>query len=223
MRLLIAVLLVIAVVWGWTFLRHRALEHDLAAVASELAGRPVGVQCQGFFSELLDIQNRSGEVQFPNGRAPEDTFLTRGVCGRLRDFMHSDSHHELDCLRTVDWSRPTSPFEGCENGARSTAEAINTLAHESMHLRGFTDEAQAQCYAIQLDAWTVERLGGTAAEGADVAALVLALQSYVPDEYRSSECRAGGALDLWPRSAAFPTEQPPTLPAPELVGPAVRR
>jgi hypothetical protein len=220
-RFLIAVLLVVAVAWGWTHLRHRAMERDLAAVASELAGRPVGVDCQGFFSELLDIQNRAGEVQFPNGRAPEQTFLTRSVCGRLRDFMHSGSHDELDCLRSVDWSRGTpSPDDECARGARSTAEAVNTLAHESMHLRGFTNEAQAQCYAIQLDAWTVVRLGGTAAEGADVASLVLALQPYVPDEYRSSDCRSGGSLDLWPKTAAFPSEDPPQLPPRTLVGPA---
>src|SRR3954469_1277805 len=146
MRVLIAVLLVIAVAWGWSHLRHRAMEHDFAAVASELAGRPVGARCQGFFSELLDIQNRAGEVQFPNGRAPEETFLTRAVCGRLRDFLYSGSHHVLDCLRGVDWSRGApSPFDGCARSARSTAEAINTLTHESMHLRGFTSEAQTQC------------------------------------------------------------------------------
>jgi hypothetical protein len=65
------------------------------------------------------------------------------------------------------------------------------------------------------------RLGGTPVEGADVASLVLALQPYVPDEYRSSDCRAGGALDLWPETPAFPTEDAPTLPAADLVGPAV--
>ena len=221
MRVLLAVLLVAVVAWGWSHLRHRAMEHDLAAVASELAGRPVGVRCQGFLSEMLDIQNRAGEVQFPNGRAPEETFLTRGVCGRLRGFMHSGSHHELECLRGVDWSRTPSPYDDCARRARGTAEAINTLAHESMHLRGFVDEAQAQCYAIQLDAWTTVRLGGTPVEGADVAALALALQPYVPPEYQSAECRAGGSLDLWPETNAFPTEEPPRLPGADLVGPAM--
>jgi hypothetical protein len=43
-----------------------------------------------------------------------------------------------------------------------------------MHLRGWTSEATAQCYAIQLDAWTVEQLGSTADEGRAVAAATFA-------------------------------------------------
>jgi len=89
-----------------------------------------------------------------------------------------------------------------------------------MHLRGFVDEAQAQCYAIQADAWTVMRFAGTAAEGAAAAAYVLALQPLLPSEYQSSACRAGGSLDLWPATPAFPTEAPPQLPPASLVGPA---
>jgi len=144
------------------------------------------------------------------------------VCSRLRDFLQAGSHGELDCLRSFD-SRGTSPLDDCARRAHGTAEAINTLVHESMHLRGFVNEAQAQCYAIQLDGWTVVRLGGSPVAGADVASLVLALQPYVPDEYRSSDCRAGGALDLWPETPAFPTEDAPRLPAADLVGPAVPR
>ena len=56
------------------------------------------------------------------------------------------------------------------------------------------------------------RLGGTPAEGAAVSSLVLAQQAYMPSEYQSSECRAGGSLDLHPETAAFPTETPPQLP-----------
>jgi hypothetical protein len=81
-----------------------------------------------------------------------------------------------------------------------------------MHLRGITAEAQAQCYAIQADAWTVQRLGGTAAEGEAVANYVLALQPALPSEYQSGECRASGALDVAPATGAFPTEVPATVP-----------
>jgi hypothetical protein len=81
-----------------------------------------------------------------------------------------------------------------------------------MHLRGITSEAQAQCYAIQGDAWTVVRLGGTPAEGAAAASYVLALQPGLSSEYQSSGCRAGGTLDLTPGTPAFPSESPPTVP-----------
>ena len=103
---------------------------------------------------------------------------------------------------------------------RGDAEAVNTLVHESMHLRGFVSESQAQCYAIQEDAWAVVRLGGTEAEGDAVANLVLALQPGLADEYQSSDCRAAGSLDLHPETAAWPSESPPVLPPASLVGPA---
>ena len=62
--------------------------------------------------------------------------------------------------------------------------------------------------------------GGTAAEGAAAAAYVLALQRLLPCEYQSGACRAGGSLDLWPGTPAFPTETPSELPPASLVGSA---
>jgi hypothetical protein len=173
------------------------------------------VTCQGFWGALVDINGRSGEVQFPVGHPPDHMFLTRGVCGRLNAFMGASAHHDLDCLIAIDWSHwsiDTGYNGDCERHARPDAEAINTLAHESMHLRGITSEAQAQCYAIQGDAWTVVRLGGTAAEGQAVANYVLALQPALSSEYQSGEWGAGGSLDLTPQTPAFPSESPATVP-----------
>jgi hypothetical protein len=219
----VAIVLVLAG-WGWSRYDRAANERALAAVASELAGRQVGVECQGFWSELVDIRARSGDVPFPGGRPPDHTYLTRKVCKALKSFRGSSSHRELACLADVDWSRWSfaADFRGaCADGARETAEAINTLTHEAMHLRGFVGEAQAQCYAIQHDAWTVVRLGGTPAEGAALARFVLALQPGLPGEYQSSECRAGGSLDLHPETPAFPSEGAPVLPPASLRGPAL--
>ena len=94
----------------------------------------------------------------------------------------------------------------CARRAQRAVDAITTLTHESMHLRGWLGEAEAQCYAIQEDPWTVVRLGGTEAEGAAVAQLVLAEQPAMPSDYQSGDCRAGGALDLHPETPAFPAE-----------------
>ena len=99
-------------------------------------------------------------------------------------------------------------------------QAVTTLAHESMHLRGFVDEAQAQCYALQEVAWTVLRLGGTRDEGVAAARLAVALQAAMPAEYRSDACRGGGSLDLHPDTQEFPTEDVPGLPSAGLWGPA---
>jgi hypothetical protein len=222
-KLAAVLVLAVAGIWAWTFHRQNQNEHALAAVASDLAGRHVGVECQGFFAELVDIGARDGEVQFPQGRAPDHTFLTRRTCKTLERFRKG-SRGRLDCLTTVDWARwrfDTDYGSPCSQRARGTAEAINTLAHESMHLRGFVDEGQTQCYGIQEDAWTVVRLGGTPEQGAAVASFVLALQPGMPSEYQSSECRAGGGLDLHPETAVFPAEAVPALPPAELRGPAL--
>ena len=213
-----------AVVWLWVRHGRVANEHALGAVATELAGRPVAVRCQGFWSELLDINNRAGEVQFPDGHPANDTYLTRATCGALKRFRTASDHGELDCLQSVDWSRWTVPVDfhsPCSDRVRPAAEALLTLTHESMHLRGWADEAQAQCYAIQVVPWTVVRLGGTAAEGASVADFILALQAAMPTEYRSQACGAGGGLDLFPATPSFPAESPPQLPPPKLYGPAL--
>jgi hypothetical protein len=188
-RWLLVLVALVVVGWAWMHHEHAANEHALAAVASEIAGRRVGVHCQGFFAALVDINDRTGEVRFPPGRPPDHMFLTRGTCGALKRFR--TGHRRLTL---------------------GAAEAINTLTHEAFHLRGITDEAATQCYAIQTDGWTVVRLGGTPEEGAAVASLVLAEQPNMPSEYQSSECRAGGSLDLHPETAAFPTETPPSLP-----------
>ena len=223
MKILAAVAIIVIGVWLWTGHTNAQNEHRLGTVASELAGRSVGVRCQGFWAALLDIQSRSGEVDFPEGRAPDHMFLTHGVCGRLRSFMGSHRHRNLDCLSAIDWSRFSFTVDydaPCVRGVREDAEAVNTLAHESMHLRGFVSESQAQCYAIQEDAWTVVRMGGTEQQGDAVAELMLALQPGVPDEYQSSDCRTGGSLDLNPGTSAFPSESPPAPPAASLRGPA---
>lgn len=215
MKTLAAIAAVIVIVWAWTHHQRVTTEHRLASVASQVAGRRVGVRCQGFWAAMLDIGERSGEVDFPPDRPPDHMFLVRGVCSRLRHFMGSGSHRNLDCLSAIDWRTWSveTGFNGpCERRARGDAEAINTLVHESMHLRGITSEAQAQCYAIQADAWAVARLGGTEAQGDAVASFVLALQPALPGEYQSGECRAGGALDLTPQTAAFPSETPASIP-----------
>jgi hypothetical protein len=183
--------------WLWTNYQRHSTEHRLGTIASQLAGRRVGVRCQGFWAAMLDINDRKGEVDFAQGRTPNHMFLTRDVCGRLRRFDAGRARSELDCLATIDWSRwsPEVGFDGaCERRARGDVQAINTLTHEAMHLRGFVGEAQAQCYAIQEDAWTVMRFGGTAVEGAAAAAFTLALQPFaafrVPVERLPSPRRA---------------------------------
>ena len=200
LKFTLAVGLLVVSAWAWTRHERIANEKAIAIVASELAGRPVRVSCQGFWSELLDIANRSGEVQFTDGRPADDTYLTRRVCRQLEEFGAG----ELECLTRRGAALVAA--EECADRVRLVAEAITTLAHESMHLRGWIDEAQTQCYAIQGLGWVVVRLGGTPEEGVALGSFVLGEQPRLPSAYRSGECRAGGALDLVPSTAEFPAE-----------------
>ena len=80
-----------------------------------------------------------------------------------------------------------------------------TLAHESMHMRGFLNEATAECYAEQLVASTAHKLGASWAYGQRLEALSWE-QIYPnhPSQYLSDECRDGGTLDLNAKSHVFP-------------------
>jgi hypothetical protein len=213
-KLLVVFVLVVLTGGGWAVEKHSraGTEQALSSVATELAGRPVRVECQSFWKSLVDVDSRLGDVPFPNGRAASYTHITRGMCGQLARFRSAPRHPALECLARFDWSR----FHGddpaalaCSEQANDMAEALMTLAHESMHLRGWADEATAQCYGLQELALAIERLGGSQAEGTAVADYMLSLQQWVPDEYQSGECAPSRSLDLHAETRAFPTESAP--------------
>jgi hypothetical protein len=184
-RTLAIVVLVGVGLWLWTNHARSVTERELATVASSLAGRHVGVHCQGFWAAMLDIGNREGEVDFPaDGTPPDHMFLTRDTCKRLRNF----DAHKLDCLTAIDWTQWSIERDynaPCERRTRRNVQAINTLTHEAMHLRGTINEAAAQCAALQHDASTVIQFGGTQAEGQAAAKYMLALMPLLPSEYQS--------------------------------------
>lgn len=99
------------------------------------------------------------------------------------------------------------------------AEALLSLAHESVHLRDLAEgqpierdravsEARAECHGIQLVARVAEAFGAGADDAAGVAhwlarELYPTLEAGSP-EYWSPECRSGGALDLTPAEDNWP-------------------
>ena len=90
----------------------------------------------------------------------------------------------------------------------STAEALQTLAHESIHLKGDAVEAEAECYGMQAVATVAQQLGDTADDGRAIAQYYATLlypqrQTQSP-AYWSPECRPGGALDLTPNDGLWP-------------------
>ena len=73
----------------------------LAAVASQLAGRKVGVHCPSFLSSLVDTGGEAGRVRFDeSGRAADYTDLSPQTCKELRhldriDFSCVDNDYEV--------------------------------------------------------------------------------------------------------------------------------
>jgi hypothetical protein len=195
MRLLAALLLVVGALAAVGFARHedRIRQQDqLAEVASALAGRDVGVHCPSFLRGLLDTHGEAGRVQFDeSGRPADHTDLSPETCKALRH------------LDRVDFT--CTARRSCGYRQFRAAWAAHTLAHESFHLRGYSDEGVTECYALQNTAFVAERLGVPS----DVARQV---QKWVyergyqnaPQDYRSSKCYDGGPLDLRRDTNVFP-------------------
>jgi hypothetical protein len=188
-----AVLLVLVgaiVAVGFAKHEDRVREQEtLARIASELAGRPVGVRCPNFLRGLVDVRGEAGRVKFDDeGRPANHTDLSPDTCRSLRRLPHLD----LSCLAS----------QSCGYKEFQAGWAAHTLAHEAFHMRGFADEGIAECYALQNTAFVATRLGVD-----EVSAR--ALQQWVyekgypnePDEYRSRDCYRGGRLDLTPGTA----------------------
>ena len=111
----------------------------------------------------------------------------------------------------IDWrSSDPLPFDSpCYAHAADTIYAVLILAHESYHTAGVTDEAATNCFAIQAMAWTATQLGapagrGGAARPGDGGARARGRRA----GYATTECHAGGRLDLHPETPEFPTEHP---------------
>jgi hypothetical protein len=197
-KLLLLVPIVAVVVYVFVD-RQEAAAHEarLAAIASEIAGRPVEVRCQGRFSAAFDVTAESGTVQFDaEGRPADWTDLKRGICASLKRF-ESDHHQEkFGCVH--------DPL-ACDRDVLKSIHALDTLAHEAWHLAGHADEATAECYSLQRVAFVAAALGAPPEQGDALArAAFTVLYPQMPEAYRSGECRDGGSLDLSPESSIFP-------------------
>ena len=211
MRVLLSIAVVPVLLFGWLTWSERSFEHRLQPIASEIAGRETGVDCQSFLGSLVDVQSREGEVRFDaSGRPEPRIFLTRSTCKRLKSFAGHERHRELACLAGIDWRSPdplrfSSP---CYEEAAETIYAVLILAHESYHVRGVVDEATANCDAIQTMAWTAHELGAAEDEAELVARAMEALEPRQDPPYSTTRCHAALSLDLHPETPDFPTEHP---------------
>ena len=198
MRILLVLGLVVAALVYWEARRELGLDHRLSAIAGEVAGRPVHVDCPGFVRGLVDISGNGGEVMFgPDGKPGNTAHLETSVCGDLAGYGKTRKRSEFACVRGS---------AACSNRVERAVYAALILSHESQHLRGIRDEGTAQCYAIQMLPLVAERLGSPPEEAKAIAAHYLAVdQPLMSGEYvLPPGCVNGGSLDLNPQSSSWP-------------------
>jgi hypothetical protein len=190
------VVLVPCTLWVADWHDRRVNEHRLAAIASGIAGRDVDVKCPGWIASI-GPDTVAGDVQIDaEGRPADETTLRKQPCAELDALAEGRRADQLACVE-----RSTS----CGDDAQWLADAVDTITHESFHLKGIANEAATECYAMQTMAGTATQLGATEAQGRALATLHYET-SYplMPDQYRSTACAGGGALDLHSRDPRFP-------------------
>jgi len=84
------------------------------------------------------------------------------------------------------------------------ANAVDTLAHESNHARGVSNEARTECEAIQQVPEVARMLGLPRSVGRAMARRLWADYKYEPKGYSTPECHAGSRLDLHLPSTVWP-------------------
>lgn len=180
----IPLLLVPGLVLGVSEMRFRQDVAAFSDVASEIAGRPVIMQCQRLASALVDATSELGYVEFDaQGRPGDVGMLERDACEDLRTYIHSDMQTpSLDQIL-----------------------AVNVLSHESHHLAGDLNEARTECSSIQHLTDVAQWLGATPSEATALAArYVSEIYPRLPSNYISAECVPEGTWDLTPGDGIWP-------------------
>ena len=194
----VAILVLTAGWWVAQRVDRRANEHRLARIASEIAGREVGVRCPGLLARIgSEVDTTAGVVEVDaNRRVADDTGLSQATCVELAALAESRRKAELACVE-----RSSS----CGEDAQRLAHAVDAVAHESYHLKGILSESRAECYSMQTTAWTATQLGATGAQARGLARLEWETNyPQMPEQYRTGACVDGGELDLRPQDPRWP-------------------
>lgn len=123
----------------------------------------------------------STTMAFWDPKTPRTLHLSPGICKLLDDAVS---------LTSVSAAR---------------AYALTTVTHEALHALGVKNEAQTDCYAVQMVPTLAKQLSLTARPSVWGSYAVKAARGAAPDGYwNSSKCRDGGKWDLLPRTRNLP-------------------
>jgi hypothetical protein len=197
----------------------------LSVLAAEIAY--VGVQLARASSSDAQIAPplRGDELPLPRSPGPSaqsriDPNLTRAA----RDLGATGA--EVRCWSERDWAPPARDAIGYSHGQRihlparvcnalvtftagpelwwRSSEQLLLLAHELQHARGISDEEIAECYGLQSVELLARELGADRQLAKVMARMALAWYKDNRPEYKSPECRNGGALDFRPDRTDWP-------------------
>ena len=158
-------------------------------VASRLVGEQVTVRCYGLADWRREVAQAGGSPS--------------RVAGFVQEHSVSGNLAPATC-RWLDRLAYRKPPEGLVERAR-LAHALGTLGHEAQHALGTRRESVAECYGMQRIRPLARALGATPTYADGLAELFWeGIYPYVPERYSTERCRAGGPLDLHPRSPAWP-------------------
>ena len=177
--------------------RPATYEEKIAeGVAERLTGhKSVSVRCAPL---SLSLANVLGVTPMLNGHSFDYFLMQPDECTYLAWFRESP----------VRWDPRTCAPSDCRYTV-GIAWAMETVAHESYHVLGYTNEAQVDCYGMQSIWFVASRLGASTAEAEAFAHLfadrLYPLRRTETPLYWSPECRDGGRYDLRPASHAWPS------------------
>ena len=179
-------------------LARRATSEETIAegVAERLTGhKSVSVRCTPM---NLSLKNVTGVTPMLDGHAFDYFLMQPDECKYLAWFRQAPAR----------WDPRTCVPSDCRFVVDMTW-AMETVAHESYHVLGYTNEAQVDCYGMQSLWFVATRLGASMPEAEAFAHLfadgLYPLRKTETPLYWSPECRDGGAYDLRPASHSWPS------------------
>ena len=171
-----------------------ALEGLLAEPASAIAGREATVHCSG--SDGWPGRDGDERVLGYVREGEPRIHLAPEVCHALHAQLALLPPADLACVRRA----REEDRRLCPPREELLVRSIATVAHEALHVAGELDEARAECFGLQQTHRVGEALGLDPATARTLAWYAWRFPQ-VPEDYRSPECRAGGALDRRPPGA----------------------
>jgi len=129
----VAILLVLALLFAWPPIHYWHFQRYLSAIATELAdSHPAQVHCNTAFDSIFDRETTFSHANPKNG----EIVFQPPWCERLMDYLdHPDRANQYEL------------------------HSLNTLTHESMHVRGELNEAITECEAVQRNYRAAKLLG----------------------------------------------------------------